>query len=1089
MAEYISYNDANEILSDYASDIKDRIKIVRSDDLPVFGQSSGDPYINQYNEGKRPVIYLYNGRANIFYKMEKKYVTLYKYMGDDSKEYYIKNQDTVAGIGDRLYTYDTERNIFVESLYYVSKVNSNNKKYAQNENNNTASGITLTYQGTNKLGYYFSWIGINNIFSDSIAPTVENVYNWAEDTTFFFTGDSQNRWFKPNCFYKLKKKRYDKSSFYVYRGTTIYYTNGTTVGSEVYNVTPLLLEKIGVITETDTYDPQTGANKVKIKFDWNSEEESGWYYQQSYNEDANAAYKTHMYWWEELLVNNDKEILPIIYNTNDLPKIIDLINENKPNDYYKFLYMGENDYGNFCKGSIYTYKVPEKKSFKAFKNGSSVYYTLEETPAIIDPVFERDFKTISLTTIYYQDLSFKVIEQVTGTGLNTKIVIDNREYSRDSSLDGTFYIYDVPHWEAINPNSFGQKGNSINNTSSSIRIMRASNRCDDNPRLDMGDLFPTSHSAQLIHVKYDNMDDNHANPNRYVRGANAGATIFGAIQHVNSYMNGDGVGALCGGKACDAGAIKASYGGSFAHGRAYNGGDLVAGAPGAHAEGCCTYAGGYDSHAEGRYTSAEGSHSHAEGVNSKAQRNSCHAEGRYTIAAGSKEDDDPYETISSHAEGHYSEALGFAAHAEGAHTYAIKFAHAEGKSTRATGDCSHAEGYETKVRQNYGHAEGYLTHVNDEYGHAEGYRSSTAGNGGAHAEGIDNHVCGQASHIEGMNNSSYGVATHMEGYQNYKPDSNSCVGSHIEGGYNNYTINKGNYSHIEGKGNDFTGGANNYSGSGTHIEGGLNTACAIDSRENNARYAHVEGFYNWLSGNYAHVEGAHCTSRGVASHSEGFHSKTNGSYQYDNNYPESSAGAHAEGFHTQASYIGAHSEGVRTRANGNKIYTDELTSTTYWVSGGHAEGIETASQGTAAHAEGIKTEALAEAAHAEGKKTSAYNCGHAEGFSTVSLGAGAHAGGTGTRDQNNYYTVSAENKAAFAHGYLASDNVSNSIGEVKAGGVASVALGYSANKINNGSGTAYGLYAGGTASIALGNNTVANENNEVVIGWLQFRKS
>ena len=156
-------------------------------------------------------------------------------------------------------------------------------------------------------------------------------------------------------------------------------------------------------------------------------------------------------------------------------------------------------------------------------------------------------------------------------------------------------------------------------------------------------------------------------------------------------INANDSGSFAHGYVTDAGSnIKASGRGSFVHGFADNGGQIIASGNGSHAEGYVNgnitiEASGIGSHAEGCATFAQGDYSHAEGWETKARGFASHAEGYYTIVH--------INTEFCHAEGESTEASGQACHAEGLRTYASGTAsHAEGEDTKSIGRASHAGG-------------------------------------------------------------------------------------------------------------------------------------------------------------------------------------------------------------------------------------------------------------------------------------------------------------------------------------------------------------------------------------------------------------
>lgn len=231
-----------------------------------------------------------------------------------------------------------------------------------------------------------------------------------------------------------------------------------------------------------------------------------------------------------------------------------------------------------------------------------------------------------------------------------------------------------------------------------------------------------------------------------------------------------------------------------------------------HAEGYAAIANGVNSHAEGYGTTATGDNAHAEGIGSVAVGDRSHAEGSYRVTYGSH----------SHAEGMglddysgattvsltgtantatytcssmtsidvgrflvynrnvrqitsvdttnskvtvnstFGDALSSAT--VSIMTGAANYAHAEGRTTSATGGSSHAEGFRTVASGGNSHAEGYNTKATQGNAHAEGNGSEALGTE-AHAEGKSTHAEGVASHAEGFSGYARGNYSHSEGLQ------------------------------------------------------------------------------------------------------------------------------------------------------------------------------------------------------------------------------------------------------------------------------------------------------------------------------------
>ena len=294
-----------------------------------------------------------------------------------------------------------------------------------------------------------------------------------------------------------------------------------------------------------------------------------------------------------------------------------------------------------------------------------------------------------------------------------------------------------------------------------------------------------------------------------------------------------------------------------------------------HAEGGWTEAKGNYSHSEGNDTVAEGGSSHAEGYGSKAHGDMSHAEG-----------DSRTHGSWSHAEGRLTTALGEGAHSEGyggqygssviaafkdisidditsgmmlgewkafitGHTVALKQgAHAEGRSTLASGEGAHSEGWGTCALDNGAHSEGNYTTALGYTSHAEGSSTSKAANafdGGYIVEASDEEILekwdnkkfslakGRGSHSEGTDTLALGDSAHAEGYE---------------------TTASAQYSHAEGCCTQATSSA-------AHAEGDSTKATRIG--------AHSEGVLTEADGYASHAEGCGTIARGDGQHVQGYY--------------------------------------------------------------------------------------------------------------------------------------------------------------------------------------------------------------------------
>jgi hypothetical protein len=116
------------------------------------------------------------------------------------------------------------------------------------------------------------------------------------------------------------------------------------------------------------------------------------------------------------------------------------------------------------------------------------------------------------------------------------------------------------------------------------------------------------------------------------------------------------------------------------------------------------------------------------------------------------------------AYGRNVKAIGNYSHAEGRGTEAGYAAHAEGQSTKATGQRAHAEGVSTTASGINSHAEGFTTIAADNAAHAEGYRTEARALG-AHSEGSGTIATSEAQHVQGAYNviDTAGKYIHIQG--------------------------------------------------------------------------------------------------------------------------------------------------------------------------------------------------------------------------------------------------------------------------------------------------------------------------------------
>lgn len=243
-------------------------------------------------------------------------------------------------------------------------------------------------------------------------------------------------------------------------------------------------------------------------------------------------------------------------------------------------------------------------------------------------------------------------------------------------------------------------------------------------------------------------------------------------------------------------------------------------------------------------------------------------------------------------------------------------------------------------------------------------------------------------------------------------------------GYLTFTTNTATNAHAEGN-------ATTASGENSHAEG-ISTQALGEA-------AHTEGKTTTASGGYSHAEGYLTRALGESSHAEG-----------DSTFATTTI-AHAEGNNTTAAGVCSHAEGAASLASGTQAHA-EGNATTAFGQSSHAEGIRSYAYGTDSHAEGNATTAAGLHSHTEGLQTYAIGfSGHAEGTNSIAEGASAHAeGNTTTALAANSHT---EGNCTFT------TNVA-----------------YNSHAEGN-----YTTAAAQNTHVS-GNNTIANQDNQTVIG-------
>lgn len=258
-------------------------------------------------------------------------------------------------------------------------------------------------------------------------------------------------------------------------------------------------------------------------------------------------------------------------------------------------------------------------------------------------------------------------------------------------------------------------------------------------------------------------------------------------------------------------------------------------------------------------------------------------------------------------------------------------------------------------------------------------------------------------------------------------------------------------------------------GLGTHELGAYSYVEGSNNRSSGA-YSHTEGIDNTAVNKLAHVEGRDNIG-GYGSHVEGIQNTAYGTF------------SHAEGIETEAQANYSHTEGKGTATKTDYKYdtNDEIKDQKYltgWFS--HAEGLNSATQGTASHAGGYKSWASGFASDAIGINTRAIGkASTSEGIGTQANGVASHAGGSDTKAIGNASTALGEETIAqgngsFVNGYSSITRGEHSFANGKwasANGDSSVALGKSVS-------------AQGIATAAIGSNLNASSTVEgqMVVG-------
>ena len=370
-----------------------------------------------------------------------------------------------------------------------------------------------------------------------------------------------------------------------------------------------------------------------------------------------------------------------------------------------------------------------------------------------------------------------------------------------------------------------------------------------------------------------------------------------------------------------------------------------------------------------------------------------------------------------------------------------QYAHAEGSSTIAWGNCSHAEGQsqsssitltptDTELLYQYEMINAYpkqndiviynnkyyiITDVfiEQEIVQSDFSNASSIGTIMVH----EDLLLTNTETVTLYRGGSFGDCSHSEG----AITAALWHGAHAEG---SHTTAAGRASHAEG---DSTLAA----GPSSHAEGNASQAleyCAHAEGENTLAmqyWSHTEGHNTIALGLAAHAEGINTIAANRASHAEGeIYSETCLISGSGTTYIISTSTAHPY-------FIICYQQNIatiltRTSNDGEHIITtniplsdvelQEAPATIFWGgalgeyshaegrcslaygSASHAEGAETKAIGGISHSEGFGTTAFGVHAHAQGRNTSALGeCSHAEGGMTSAIGKYSHAEG--------YYTI------------------------------------------------------------------------------------
>lgn len=369
-----------------------------------------------------------------------------------------------------------------------------------------------------------------------------------------------------------------------------------------------------------------------------------------------------------------------------------------------------------------------------------------------------------------------------------------------------------------------------------------------------------------------------------------------------------------------------------------------------HAEGEYCKAWGKNSHAEGYYTLAFGSNSHAEGNNSGLDYNPI---GKFTGEAGATtytvtgnfKSPDLYDFVHYRAKNTYARVLDVQrVSSSGTSTsytvvlnktldassamnnvdvYRISHvayggnSHAEGMTTKSSGQDSHAEGTGAIAAGQASHAEGNDTQARGQYSHAEGHETMTLGEK-SHSEGFSTFAFGLAAHAEGL---GVYTATYDKKYI-VRITGDTSVTSYTTSAEHNLKpgdlLSYNPVGYIPSTIRNIAKVLTTPTATSFTVDKTLNPLIAFSDTS----VVKLKGIATAMA---SHSEGYHTKATGVGSHSEGYDTRTDSSY------------SHAEGEGTDASGIGSHTEGYYTNTFAN--YS-------------HAEGRYTRTSNVYEHAQG-----------------------------------------------------------------------------------------------------------------------------------------